>query len=219
MSHSSEKPAKPQPIFQAWKKQDQDEAVIKAQRRNNVILASLCVLLTIGWMSAPSRLKIFIPPALTSAVTQNAGEIPKPSIYSFAYQVWQGINYWPQTGTQDYKMDIRTNWYYLSSQFQSDLLQDESDLKASSQLGRQRFMEGLAGEAYEPTSVKQLSSDTWEVDLKMRLTEYSNHQVVKDVEILYPLKVMRKNVSEKFNPYGLVLEGFVSEPQRLKVYV
>ena len=204
MSHSSEKPAKPQPIFQAWKKQDQDEAVIKAQRRNNVILASLCVLLTIGWMSA---------------VTQNAGEIPKPSIYSFAYQVWQGINYWPQTGTQDYKMDIRTNWYYLSSQFQSDLLQDESDLKASSQLGRQRFMEGLAGEAYEPTSVKQLSSDTWEVDLKMRLTEYSNHQVVKDVEILYPLKVMRKNVSEKFNPYGLVLEGFVSEPQRLKVYV
>jgi integrating conjugative element protein (TIGR03746 family) len=219
MNKSNEKPSKPQPIFQAWKKQDQDEAVIKAQRRNNIILASLCVLLAIGWMTAPSRLKIFIPPALTSAVTQKAGEIPKPSIYSFAYQVWQGINYWPQTGDQDYKVDIRTNWYYLSSQFQSDLLQDETDLKSSGQLQRQRFMEGVAGEAYDSASVKQLSSDTWEVDLKMRLTEYSNHQVVKDVEILYPLKVIRMNVSEKFNPYGLVLAGFVSEPQRLKVYV
>lgn len=219
MSEPIEKTTKPQTIFKAWKKQDQDDAVIKAQRRNNIILAGICVLLSIGWMTAPSRLKIFIPPTLASAVTQRAGEIPKPSIYSFAYQVWQGINYWPQSGDQDYKTDIRTNWYYLSSQFQSDLLQDETDLKSSGQLQRQRFMEGVAGEAYDATSVKQLSSDTWEVDLKMRLTEYSNHQVVKDVEILYPLKVIRMNVSEKFNPYGLVIAGFVSEPQRLKVYV
>lgn len=219
MTEHFEKKEKPEPIFKAWKKQDQDALLIKAQRRNNLVLVSLCVLLIAGWMTAPSRLKIFIPPVLSSAVTQKADEIPMPSIYSFSYQVWQGINYWPANGAQDYKMDIRTNWYYLSSQFQSDLVQDEADLKSSGQLQRQRFMEGLAGEAYDASSVKKINGNTWEVDLKMRLTEYSNHQIVKDVEILYPLKVMRMNVSEKFNPYGLVLAGFVSEPRRLKTYV
>jgi len=39
------------------------------------------------------------------------------------------------------------------------------------------------------------------------------------VEILYPLKVTRMNVSQDKNPYGLVLAGYVSAPMRLKTYI
>ena len=218
-SGASERPKKIQPMFNAWKKQDQDASLIRVQWKLIMLLFGLCTLITLGWMSAPSRLRIFIPPDMSSAVTQKADSIAAPSVYSFAYQVWRSINEWPQNGGDDYKLNIRTYWYYLSPQFQSDLLQDQTDLQASGQLQRQRYVQGVAGAAYDPANVKQLNKDTWEVDLKMRLTEYANHQIVKDVEIIYPLKVTRMDIAERLNPYGLVLAGFVSEPQRLKVYV
>jgi hypothetical protein len=98
-------------------------------------------------------------------------------------------------------------------------LLDVQNLKDSGQVERQRFLQGLTGSAYESANVKKLSSDTWEVDLKMHLMEYKNNQPVKDVEILYPLKVTRMNISVQDNPYGLALAGFVSPPLRLKTTI
>lgn len=53
----------------------------------------------------------------------------------------------------------------------------------------------------------------------MRLTEFKNGQAVKDVEILYPLKITRVNVSQQNNPYGLAIAGFISNPERLRTYI
>jgi hypothetical protein len=80
-------------------------------------------------------------------------------------------------------------------------------------------MQGIAGAAYDSSLIKKISDNTWEVDLKMRLTEYKNSQPVKDVEILYPIKVTRLDVSQRYNPYGLALAGFAYEPVRLKTYI
>ena len=98
-------------------------------------------------------------------------------------------------------------------------MQDAEILKTSGQLSRQRFLHGLSGAAYDPVNIKKINSDTWEVDLKMHLMEYNNNQLVKDVEILYPIKVTRMNISEQDNPYGLVLAGFVNNPIRLKTNI
>jgi integrating conjugative element protein (TIGR03746 family) len=206
-------------LFSAWKKEDRDFQVIKAQKLFIFLLFVICMVLTIGWITAPSRMTVYIPPDISNGATMKANEIPNPLIYSFAYEVWQEINYWPQDGAQDYKNNIRTYWSYLTPGFKSDLLQDYEDSKTSGQVQRQRFLQGIAGAAYDPVNVKRLSNDTWEVDLKMRLTEYKNNQIVKDVEILYPMKVTRMNVSPQNNPYGLALAGFVSQPIRLKTYI
>jgi hypothetical protein len=92
-------------------------------------------------------------------------------------------------------------------------------LKTTGQLQRIRYLQGLSGAAYDSYNVKKIGNDTWEVNLKMRLTEFKNNQTVKDVEIIYPLKVTRINVSQQSNPYGLALAGFVTDPQRQKTYV
>lgn len=204
------------PLFNAWKKEDQDRAIINVQKRFIFILTLICLLLGIGWLLAPSQLRIYIPPDLSSGALIKPNEIPKPLIYSFAYQVWQEINDWPLNGEQDYSKAIRTYSAYLTPSFQDSLLQDYQNLKSLGQVQRQRSLQGLAAASYDPASVKVLSSTTWEVDLTMHLNEYKNNQPVKTIDILYPIKVTRMAISEQHNPYGLALAGFVREPERIK---
>ena len=98
-------------------------------------------------------------------------------------------------------------------------MQELTELKATGQLQRQRFMQGISGAAYSPENVKKIGADTWEVDLNVRLMEFKNNQPVKDVEILYPLKITRREVSHNDNPYGLALAGFMTPPVRGKTYI
>jgi integrating conjugative element protein (TIGR03746 family) len=206
-------------ITQAWKKEDADEQIIKLQKRFIGILCVLSVAFFIGWITSPSRLTLYLPPDIQNGATLKAGSIPDPLVYSFAYEIWQELNYWSSENGDDYQKNIHTYLPYLTSQFKSELLQDNLDLKASGQTQRIRYLQGLSGAAYDSINVKKLGNDTWEVDLKMRLTEFKNNQAVKDVEIIYPLKVTRVNVSQQNNPYGLALAGFVSEPLRQKTYI
>ncbi len=206
-------------LFKAWRKEDKDMQIIKTQKHFIYLIFVICLMCFAGWMSAPSRLRIYIPPDISNGATIKIGEIPSSLIYSFAYQIWQEVNYWPKSGTTDYPNNIHTWWSYLTPSFQAYLLRDDQTLQAKGQVQRQRFLQGVTGAAFNSANVKKLSDNSWEVDLKMRLMEYKNNQVVKDVEILYPIEVTRMDISQANNPYGLALAGFVSSPQRLKTYV
>ncbi len=206
-------------LFNAWKKEDRDRALIHAQGRFIVLLFLLCALFCVGWMTAPSRLRIYVPPDISNGATINVSEIPAPLIYSFTYEVWQELNYWPDDGSKNYQKNLHSYSAYLTPEFQAELLQEYKDLLTGGQIQRQRFIQGASGSAFDTTVVKKLSRDAWEVDLKVRLMEYKNNQLVKDVEILYPLKVIRHDVSNSLNPYGLAISGFIAPPQRLKTYI
>ncbi len=205
--------------FKAWKKEDRDMALIRAQRGFIGILCLGCLILAAGWMTAPSHLRIYIPPDISNGATFKINDVPNPLIYSFAYELWQEINYWPDDNGQDYAKNLKQYAAYLTPAFQQSLLQELSELQAAGQIQRQRFMEGISGAAYDPQNVKKLGPDTWEVDLNVRLMEYKNNEPVKDVEILYPLKITRRDVSQSNNPYGLALAGFIAPPIRGKTYI
>ncbi len=206
-------------VINAWRKEDADAQLIQLQKNVMILLFIVCLVCSVGWITSPSRLTIYVPPDIQNGATMKIGTVPAPLIYSFAYEAWQEMNYWPVDGENDYKKNIDNYIPYLTPRFKSELLQEYSELKSSGQLQRIRYLQGLSGAAYDAANVKQLSSNTWEVDLAMRLTEYKNNQPVKDVEIIYPLKVIRTNVSPRNNPYGLAIAGFMSEPQRTMTYI
>jgi integrating conjugative element protein (TIGR03746 family) len=206
-------------VIQAWKKEDADAHVIKLQKIFIYILAVLSLIFSIGWMTSPSRLTIYIPPEIQNGATLKVGSIPDPLIYSFAYEIWQELNYWPKEDGDDYQKNIHRYWSYLTPKFKSELMSEEKDLRLSGQLQRIRSLQGLSGAAFDSINVKKLGNDTWEVDLRMRLSEYKNGQAVKDIEIIYPLRVTRINESPQNNPYGLALDGFISEPERIQTYI
>ncbi len=205
--------------FNAWKKEDRDLMLIRTLRGGIGLLFVLCIILAAGWMTAPSHLRIYIPPDISNGATIKVSEVPNSLIYSFAYELWQEINYWPEDSGQNYAKNIKTYAAYLTPGFQQSLLQELAELKATGQLQRQRFMQGISGAAYSPENVKKIGADTWEVDLSVRLMEFKNNQPVKDVEILYPLKITRREVSHNDNPYGLALAGFMTPPVRGKTYI
>lgn len=205
--------------FKAWKKEDRDLAIIRAQTGFIGLLCLLCLVFAIGWMTAPSHLRIYIPPDISNGATLKVNDIPNPLIYSFAYELWQEINYWPEETGDNYTKNVKRYAAYLTPDFQQSLLQESSELKAAGQIQRQRFLQGISGAAYDSSNVKKLGPDTWEVDLNVRLMEYKNNEPVKDVEILYPIKVTRRDVSQSDNPYGLALAGFISPPVRGKTYI
>lgn len=202
-----------------WKKEDADARVIQLQKYGICFLLLISLSFFIGWLTAPSRLTVYIPPDIQNGATVKAGSIPTSLIYSFTYEIWQELNYWPEENGDDYDKNIQTYWAYLTPQFKSVLLEDAAELKKTGQLQRIRYLQGISGAAFNATHVKKLGNDTWEVDLTMRLSEYKNNQVVKDVEIVYPLKITRVNVSPQNNPYGLAMAGFVTEPYRIKTYL
>lgn len=202
-----------------WKKEDRDARIITAQSRSILLLFLLCILLSVGWMLSPSNLTIHIPPDIENGATLKANQIPNSAVYSFAYEIWQRVNYWPEEGVKDYPKNVHTYAAYLTPKFQRELLQEYDDLKSAGQVQRQRSAQGMVGAAYESINVKKLSNTTWEVDLKVRLLEYKNNQLVKDIDVLYPLKVIRWDISTRDNPYGLAIDGYVSPPTRLKTHI
>lgn len=202
-------------VTNAWRKEDADQAIIRLQMKFILILCALCTALLIGWMRSPSDITVHIPPDIQNGATMKVGTIPTPLIYSFAYEVWQQVNSWPKDGEIDYKKNIQDYWAYFTPQFKSELLENYADQKLNGQLQRVRYIQGVSGAAYDATNVRKIGNDTWEVSLKMHVTEYKNSQVVKDVDVLYPLKVARVNIATNINPYGLAVTGFSSEPQRI----
>src|SRR5437667_12702064 len=97
-------------ITHAWKKEDADTRIIQLQKQFIIILFICCLGFFIGWITSPSRLTVYLPPDITNGATMKAGSIPPPLIYSFAYEIWQELNYWPEETDNSYQKKIHTYW-------------------------------------------------------------------------------------------------------------
>jgi hypothetical protein len=86
---------------------------------------------------------------------------------------------------------------------------------------RLRYLQGVNGSSFQVNDVESLGHDTWVVHLHMRLSEHMNMNgnAVKDVAIHYTLRVARYDANPKINPWGLALDGFVENPERVHTYI
>lgn len=187
-----------------------------------VIIALLLVnfLLWLGWHHEPDDLTIHIPPDLSSGVTMKANDVPAPSLYSFAFYIWQVLGNWQQNGAVDFEKNIQNLTPYLSSSFKSELIEQMVQLQAKGELqDRTRVIQGEIGAAYKSANVIPLGNNAWEVDVRVRVTERIGNTILLDALISYPLRVVRYDVNRQNNAWGLVIDGFVSEPQRIQTYI
>ncbi len=188
-----------------------------------IIVFLMNVLAVFGWIHAQSKIQVVLPPEIPeSGLTVTQGDIPKSTIYSFAFYIWQSVNHWSKDGLQDYKKQITQFYPFLTPGFKLKLVQDYNNLLNQGELkDRIRIMQGTEGSEYSPSDVTYMGHGTWVVHLKMRLIEMmsNNAKVVKDVQMDYTLKIVRYNVEAKKNPWGLAFAGFVESPVRIKTMV
>lgn len=178
----------------------------------------LNLLLLLGWHSAQERIEVHLPPQIpTDGLTLKQGEYPPASIYSFAYYICQGIDYWPANGSQDYKQTIEQFSPFLTPRFKSFLIRDYNERYNQGEFqDRIRTLQGLNGSALNTVDIEAIGHDTWLVHLHLRLTEHMNinGDQVKDTAIDYVLRVVRYPINAETNPWGLALDGFEESPKR-----
>ncbi|PHM23149.1 PFL_4703 family integrating conjugative element protein [Xenorhabdus budapestensis] len=181
------------------------------------ILVLILLLSLTGWMASPRHLTIHHPPDLRTGSTRPWWEVPAPSVYSFAFYIFQQLNAWPKNGAQDYPAKIYALSPYLTPACQDFLREDAKTRADSAELpDRVRVVYEIPGRGYGTRSVTVRDRDNWVVRLDLVADEYYHAEPVKRALVRYPLKVVRWEGDAERNPFGLALDCYDGMPQRLE---
>ncbi|CDL84226.1 PFL_4703 family integrating conjugative element protein [Xenorhabdus szentirmaii] len=195
---------------------NRDQHILTLRLACGVLVLVLLITLA-GWMAAPRHLTIHNPPDLRSGSTRAWWEVPAPSVYSFAFYLFQQLNAWPKNGAQDYPAKIAALSPYLTPACQ-DFLNKDARTRADSGelLDRVRVVYEIPGRGYGTRSVTVRNRDNWVVRLDLVADEYYHAEPVKRALVRYPLKVVRWEGDAERNPFGLALDCYDGMPQRLE---
>ena len=179
----------------------------------------LGILLVFGMLVHQSRIQqidVHIPPELSTAVVQKANHIPKPNVYLFTSNILQALNNWTENGEQDFKRNIEAYKHYLTPSFKEQLLKlYENKNKKGELSGRIRGVQEMFGHEYDDSKVNALASNVWRVNVDLKIREWYRGMKVKEVDLAFPIRVVRYDINRQLNPWGMALDGFIKLPQRI----
>ena len=177
----------------------------------------VCLIYTIsGWKAAPEHIKIDIPPELRTGSTRGISERHPFNIYSFGLYIFQQLNNWPVKGLEDYKKQINGLSCYFTPRFKGELERDYAKRLKQHELNRTRAMQEIPGQPYEPDRIFKESGDSWVAYYDVNIKETFRAEIIKDIFVRYPVRVVRWDVDPECNLWGLALDGYYKEPTRLE---
>ena len=206
-------------IFKTWKILDQQNLSIKYLWIFIGILFLVNIFLLCGLLSAPNKLRVYIPPDLSHGAMINPHHIPRATVYAFAFQIFTSINSWSDSGTLEYEKNINSYRNYLSASFYKLLQEDKNTRAENGELSRNRIMSGVSGMGYRPSDVKVLGNGSWVINMHLQIIETLDGSVIKNVIMDYPILVSRIHTSIQLNPWGLEIAGFYQSPYRIKTII
>lgn len=143
--------------------------------------------------------------------------MPPPTVYSFAFYIFQQLNAWPKNGEVDYSAKINALSPYLTPSCQDFLKADAKKRGDAGELtDRVRVVYEVPGRGYQSQSVTVQDRDHWIARLDVVADEYFHAEPVKRALVRYPLKVVRWEGDAERNPFGLALDCYAGVPQRLE---
>ncbi|UYZ83080.1 TIGR03746 family integrating conjugative element protein [Entomomonas sp. E2T0] len=200
---------------------DAKDSHIKTLRIVILALFILCLYLGYGWSKSPEKLTVHVPPDLRAGSTRLWWDIPPENVYGFALYLFTQINRWPSNGEVDYKNNINAYQHFITPKCKAVLEDDYETRSYAGELrNRVRGVYEILGRGYadNPTHrVKQLDRNTWQVNLDLNADEYYLSEPVKRAVARYPLRIIRFDTDPERNPYGLMLDCFITTPQKLEI--
>jgi integrating conjugative element protein (TIGR03746 family) len=180
------------------------------------VLALSLMLTIIGWQSAPDHIKIDIPPDLRSGSTRGIDERHPFNIYAFGYYIFQQLNNWSVEGIDDYKAQIHRLSCYVTPRFKGELERDYDKRIKNHELNRTRALQEMPERPYSEKRVYTESGDSWVAYYDVNIKETFRSEIVKDIFVRYPIRIVRWDVDPECNLWGLALDGFYKKPKRLE---
>ena len=186
---------------------DNDHAHIWTLRWVVVALIIMNFALWNGWKSAPSEMRVHVPPDLSDGAILKVDDPPAANIYAFAVYLFQQLNRWESNGESEYGERIYELSAYFTPAFRQ-YLQDDLDKKsrAGELQGRARALATVPGYGFTPERVRDLGNGVWAIDAYFRLMEDVHELNVKSTVIRYPLRIVRYPVDSARNPWGLAFD-------------
>ena len=177
------------------------------------VVSGLAGLLALGWMMAPSQLRIHVPPDLSSGVVLRADEVGPANVYSFGYYIWQQLYRWDKNGVTDYEDKIYMLQNYLTPSCFQDRLDDFEIRKRARELeGRRRAIWEIPGRGFSRNRVAIEGPGAWVIYLDLHIEETMLGETIKERFVAYPLRVVRYDVDPEKNPFGLALDCLAHAP-------
>ena len=180
------------------------------------ILAIALLYSIAGWKSAPEHIKIDIPPDLRSGSTRGIQERHPFNVYAFGYYIFQQMNNWPVEGVEDYKKQINRLSCYITPRFKGELERDYEQRLKRHELNRTRALQEMPDRPYTDKRVYVESGDSWVAFYDVNIKETFRSEIVKDIFVRYPVRIVRWDVDPECNLWGLALDGFYKNPKRLE---
>ena len=180
------------------------------------LIFSQCVAYA-GWWHATGTQRLSLPPQLRYGATLRAGEVHPWEVYVFAGYIHQQLNHWTADGASDNARNIRRLSAFMSPDYQRWLLREHTRHESRFQ-NRQRYLSAVPG-SYSNASVSPVGQDTWRVTLDVRLRDYLEDHLYKDIDVRYFLEVAAFDVNPETNEWGLVLHRQFQTPVRLRSHL
>jgi len=189
---------------------------IQTLKKALIGLSLVCAYLIYALKSTQTELLVHVPPDLSAGASLKVGELPKANVYAFGFYIWQQLNRWPSDGAVQYPKKQQDLACYLTASFRETLEKDAIKKGAMGELSqRERGMQEIPGRGYKEERVFVESKGAWQVFLDLEVRESVRGESVKQTFVRYPMRVVKYPVDPECNPWGLALDGFVEEPQRL----
>ena len=169
-----------------------------------------------GWKAAPEHIKIDIPPDLRSGSTRGIQERHPFNVYAFGYYIFQQMNNWPVEGVEDYKKQINRLSCYITPRFKGELERDYEQRLKRHELNGTRALQEMPDRPYTDKRVYVESGDSWVAFYDVNIKETFRSEIVKDIFVRYPVRIVRWDVDPECNLWGLALDGFYKNPKRLE---
>ena len=74
----------------------------------------------------------------------------------------------------------------------------------------------MFGHEYDDSKVNALASNVWRVNVDLKIREWYRGMKVKEVDLAFPIRVVRYDINRQLNPWGMALDGFIQLPQRIR---
>ena len=170
-----------------------------------------------GWWHASGVQRLSLPPQLRYGATLRSGEIHPWEVYAFAGYIHQQLNHWNEDGGAENRTNIHRLSAFLSPEYRAWLLRQHD--RYESRFRRRRRGVSYVSGSYGKESVRLQSPGVWHVILDVRLRDYLEGQLYKDIDVRYHLEVVAQDTDPETNEWGLALHRQYRVPERLRSHL
>lgn len=195
-------------MFKYWKKIDELHHI---NRILVAVILSLMLIITglmLTIITAPKRFEFWLTPQMAAnGGLMKPDQVSNEYVQGFVSTLLPLVSTW--NNEKDFSKHLHEFHYYFTPHFQ------ESLLKTSHAYEKSQFFERIQTASLfrfiEPSDIKRLSNNAWEIHLILHLTQRlntKNPMLISDKIVEYFVRVIKVNESRLLNPFELAIDGY-----------